>query len=97
MDETLTSTQIVSDLVRIHADRIEEYRHLLHEPNMALDVKSIFEHGSSTQSVRYSQQLKENVQVSPEGHGSIYKLWLSGKEPVADKNKKMRSSHLCDG
>jgi hypothetical protein len=27
--------------------------------------------------------------VLPDGYGSIYKLWLSEKTPVADKNKKM--------
>lgn len=88
MDEMLTSSQIASDLVRIHEDRIEEYRHLLHEPNIALDVKAIFER-IIEESLKYSQQLKEIVQVSPEEHGSIYKLWLSGKEPVADKNKRI--------
>jgi hypothetical protein len=43
MDYGIVSSEIVSDLVRIHDDRIVEYRHLLHEPDLTMDVSAIFE------------------------------------------------------
>jgi hypothetical protein len=88
MLKEISSSEIVNDLMMIHDKRIAEYRRLLGEANLTSDIKSIFER-IIEESLKYSRQLKENVQVSPESHGSIYKLWLSGKEPVADKNNKM--------
>ena len=90
MVENLTSSEIVSDLVRIHEDRIEEYRQLLHESgNIALDIKTIFER-IIEESLKYSQQLKEKIQSSAgSGPGTIYNLWLKEKAPVADAGKKM--------
>jgi rubrerythrin len=88
MDNGMVSSEIVSDLVRIHDDRIVEYRHLLHEPDLALDIRAIFER-IIEESLKYSRQLKEKVSVPPVSYGSIYKLWLSEKTPVSDKNKKM--------
>jgi len=88
MDNGIASSEVVNDLVRIHDDRIVEYRHLLHEPDLALDIRAIFER-IIEESLKYSQQLKEKLNEPPDGYGSIYKLWLSEKMPVADKNKKM--------
>lgn len=88
MDNGMVSSEIVSDLVRIHDDRIVEYRHLLHEPDLASDIRAIFER-IIEESLKYSRQLKEKLSVPPDGYGSIYKLWLSEKTPVADKNKKI--------
>jgi hypothetical protein len=88
MDNGISSSEIVSDLVRIHDDRIVEYRHLLNEPDLALDIRAIFER-IIEESLIYSRQLKEKLSEPQEGYGSIYKIWLSEKTPVAEKNKRM--------
>lgn len=88
MANDIATSEIVSDLVRIHDDRVVEYRHLLHDPDITMDIKTFFE-GIIEESLKYSRQLKEKLSVPQDGYGSIYKLWLSEKKPVADKNKKM--------
>jgi hypothetical protein len=95
MEENITSSEIVGDLVRIHEDRIGEYRQLLHESGITLDIKAIFER-IIEESLRYSQQLKETINSSINGQGRIYKLWLSEKAPVVDKNKKMILATCAD-
>jgi hypothetical protein len=88
MDENITSSEIVSDLVRIHEDRIDEYRQILRDSNnIELGIKTIFER-IIEESIRYSRQLKEEIHPEISGPGKIYKLWLSEKVPVADANKK---------
>jgi len=89
MDENMTSSEIVSDLVRIHQDRIDEYRQILHESSsIELDIKTIFER-IIEESTRYSQQLQEKIHPGSGEPGKIYKLWLSEKTPVADAGKKI--------
>ncbi|MEP7377074.1 MAG: hypothetical protein ABI675_26980 [Chitinophagaceae bacterium] len=88
MTAKLTSSEIVSDLVRIHEDRIEEYRQLLHESNIALDIRAIFER-IIEESTRYSQQLKEKVDIGSGHSGKIYQLWMAEKVSVTDAGKKV--------
>ena len=84
-----TSSEVVADLVRIHEDRIEEYRQLVHETNnTGLDIKVIFER-IIEESKKYSQQLKEKADGRSEEPGEIYRLWLAEKAPVADADKKI--------
>lgn len=88
MDENVTAFEVVNDLVKIHEERIEEYRQLLHEPDISLDVKTIFER-IIEESLNFSRQLQEKIPSPAGSQGTIYKLWQSEKAPVADSNKKM--------
>ena len=89
MDENITASEIVSDLVRIHQDRIDEYRQILRDSNeIGLDIKTIFKR-IIEESMMYSQQLKEKILPETNDPGKIYNLWLSEKAPVGDANKKL--------
>lgn len=73
MDNGLASSEIVNDLVMIHNDRVVEYRHLIAEPDLSLDIRAIFER-IIEESLKYSRQRQEKESVAPDGYDRIYKL-----------------------
>jgi len=88
MTENTTSSEIVSDLIRIHEDRTHIYRDILKNAiHDDLDVKAIFE-TIIEESITYSAQLREQFSAQENGPGNIYTLWLNEKPTLAEGSKK---------
>ena len=84
----MTSAEIVSDLIRIHADRRDIYKQILKDSDKEdLDMKAIFER-IVEESIAYGKQLQEKIRPETSDPGKIYTLWLNEKPPVPEGSKK---------
>ena len=88
MTENITSAEIVSDLIRIHADRRDIYKQILKDSDKEdLDMKAIFER-IVEESITYGKQLQEQIRPETSSPGKIYTMWLNEKPPVPEGSKK---------
>jgi len=88
MDNDISASQIVSDLVLIHQDRIDTYTQILRgSGKIELDMKAIYER-IIEESSEYKRQLEEKLKPPSSGPGKIYKLWLMEKASVSGVDKK---------
>lgn len=82
MEESITTSEIMSDLVRIHEERIDTYTRILRQSGrIKSGVKSIFE-GIIDEGSQCLRQLRDHMQYGMSSPGKIYQLWTNEKQPV---------------
>lgn len=97
MDEKISSSEIISDLVRIQEERIGAYQQILRESGkIRMELKTVVERiiEEGSQCLRQLREKMSNGILSP---GKIYQLWLHEKTPLALENtKKMLATCATD-
>ena len=96
MNDHVVSAQAARDLFRIHENRVDAYRQLLHEfRDMDLDLKVIVER-MIEQSMSDREELQKKMTPESNTPGEIYKSWQVMINPVTVADKKTVLGTLAD-